>query len=592
MKKLRFLLVFILANIVFFSACVRGNSAPILLTSTTIPTQTQNTSPPIQPNASPTPEVFTERFGVVWVPAINDFAGYVYRSFLQIPVGMKWGPDGYLYIADWAGRHVVRIKKDGTMDDLPFWKTVMALQTDGPRDVEFDSKGNLFTHNHGKIFRVDKDGNVIELGGIQGSPIGSIAISAADELYYTDRGEQGALRKWNPAGYSETIVANLPFAENMLFGLNGTLYLTQMGQANVLKIDLKNGSTTIFKEGVCEFDPCFLAIDPEGDIWVRAIFHLRQFTPEGIEKEFKVDGEIYPNGPYNWHSSAGIAFDDEGGLWVASYNSRLMRLVPLSTGQSDPDFKMQIISTGFEATDLDVNINGEIYAPDMNSQQLVKFNPNGQSEVLAQNIGYGRIAVAVDQIGFVYLGLSNGKIVRVEADGSFSDYAALMTKRMKFGTDGALYAIVGNEGQSKTIVKITDKDKYTTFATQIDGIPLGNGEIHISPVQDKGFYVFTENERNLFFIDYKAQGHLVTNLQTLGGGSGPAVMAASPVLDELYIIPHGPYSVFHINADGKSEEIASRVYGDPWGMVVSDDGNWLYVAESGVIDKIPISSNR
>jgi hypothetical protein len=221
---------------------------------------------------------------------------------------------------------------------------------------------------------------------------------------------------------------------------------------------------------------------------------------------------------------------------------------------------------------------------------VLRFKPDGQVEVLIQDGADGRTAVAVDSVGTVYLGMPYGKIVRIEPDGTLSNYATLLTRRMVFGADGALYAIVGDFNQPKSIVRITDVDKFSTIATQIDGTSLGNGEIHISPALDSGLYVFTEMERNLFFVDFNGQGRLIANLQTLGGG-GPAVMAASPVTGDIYFIPHGPYKVYRISAEGSSEEVATGVYGDPWGMVISDDGNWLYVAESGAIDKIPISNN-
>ena len=505
-------------------------------------------------------------------------------------MGMAWGPDGHLYVADQTGHHIVRVAKDGTMDDLPFWKTVMPLQSDGPRGVVFDSRGNLYTNNQGYIYRVDTGGNVTELQGIQGGSIGSIAISATDELYYTVRTQQGGLRRWNPAGYSETVV-DIPFAENMVFGLDGTLYLTQMAQEQVLMIDVNNGTVSTFKDNVCGLAPCFLAVDPGGDIWVRPEFRLSQFTPDGVGKSFVVDGEVYPRGPFDWQTSAGIAFDDEGGLWIASYDSELIRLVPLTSGQPDPEFTMQVIFPGLAATDLAVDLNGNIYAPNINTNQVLRFNTDGDVEVLKQVDTIGCIAIALDKFGTVYLGMPYGVIERIEADGTLPHYAYLLTRSMVFGADGALYAVVGDYNKPKSLVRITDVDKFSTLATEIDGISLGNGEIRISPALDTGFYLFTEKERNLFFVDYNGQGHLIANLGVLGGSGGPAMIAASPVTGDIYFIPHGPYKLFRISPKGTSEVVATGVYGDPWGMVVSDDGNWLYVAESGAIDKIPISNN-
>ena len=218
----------------------------------------------------------------------------------------------------------------------------------------------------------------------------------------------------------------------------------------------------------------------------------------------------------------------------------------------------------------------------------MRINPDGTAEVVLGHGAGGRTALAVDENGIVYAGLPYGEIVRIEADGTSTHYASLLTRRMTFGADGALYAVVGDYGQTKSIVRITGVDTSEEVATEIGGIALGNGESHISPAQDKGLYVFIEGTRDLLFMGFNGEGRLIVNVSSLGGSSGPAVMAASPVTGDIYLVPHGPYKAFVISPEGSREEIAYRIFGDPWGMAVSRDGKWLYVAESGAIDKIPL----
>lgn len=540
-------------------------------------------------NSNPDQSIFTEplteRIGHVWTVS-GAQVEYVYRSFLQIPVGMTWGPDGFLYIGDWTGRHIVKVSHDGAMEDLGLWQTVGPLQYDGPRGVAFDSAGNLYTNNHGNIFKIDVDGNVERLPGVQGGPVGSIAISSEDEIYYTDRGG-GKLLKWDPAGRSTTVLSGVPFAENLVFGLDGSLYLTQMGQGDVLKVNVDTGEYETFATDVCGFDPCFLAVDPEGDIWMRGIWHLHQFTPEGEEKPYVIDGETYPGGPINWHTSAGIAFDDRGGLWVGSYNSKLMYLSPSTSDTPDPDFSMQIVSPGLEASDLAVNSVGDVYATDLNLGRILKIAADGEVTVVLEHGNAGRASVAVDGQDNVFIGMPYGEILLLEEGGSSSHYANLHARRMVFGADDILYAVALENDRAQAIVGITGVDEYFTLATEIDGYALGNGELHISPAQDQGLYVFSEQDRLLYFLDFEGNGHLVADLKSLGGG-GPAVMAASPVTGDIYLVPHGPYELYRITPEGETSKAAVGIFGDPWGMVIGEDGKFLYVAESGAINKIPI----
>jgi len=581
--------IFFLLFILFFSACQSAT-----------PTQTAGLQPsatPTSPSATSAPEEFCkgaepeaqvdERPGHVYIDALDEIAGYAYREVLQLPVGMAWGPDGRLYVGDWLGRDVVAVEPGGKLVPLKLWESNQAIGGDGPRGVAFDSQGCLYINNHGNIFQVDiASGYQKRIDGIQGAPVGRIAIGPGDELYYTDRSQEGAIKKWVPPASSEVVATGLPGAEALAFDQAGNLYVTQLGVGDVKKVDIATGETRLFKSGICGFDPCFLAVDAEGDLWVRAAFTLTQLGPDASLKPYRIDGVLFDGVSEIWHTAAGIAFDNEGGLYISSYNSYLKRLAPVASQDSIPSFTLTEVSPGFEASDLAVDSSGNLYAPNENETQLVKITTDGEVEVLWDYEWRGRVAVAVSPQDVVFIALPNGQLVRIDKDGSRTVIAQLIARRMVFAEDGMLYAVVGNYGQEHKIVRVDENGNQTTVATEIAGIPLGRGEAHISPAKDTGLYVFTERERNLFYLAFDGQGTLITNLAPLGGG-GPVVMAASPS-GEIYYISHGPYQLVRIGLDGEPKLIASNLSGDPWGMVVSADGKWLYVAESGAIDKVPI----
>jgi hypothetical protein len=158
-----------------------------------------------------------------------------------------------------------------------------------------------------------------------------------------------------------------------------------------------------------------------------------------------------------------------------------------------------------------------------------------------------------------------------------------------FAEDEALYAIKGSYNQPKSLVRISGVGQYQTVATAIDGIPFGTSESHISPAPG-GLYIFTEQECNLFFTDLEGQGRLIANLTSLAGSCYPVAMTAAPNGD-IYYIAHGThaYTLYRIDPQGNAVEFAYSLLGDPWAMVVSPDGQWLYIAEAGAIDKIPLT---
>lgn len=585
----------ILSLLLILSSCIVFNDAESVETKEATTEETQDnqentgTSEMTQqiskePTAEKQQTLFTERQNHINLINSEKKVEYLYRTFIQTPECITLGPDGCVYIGDVAGRHVVKFDKDGSMTDLGLWQYIRELQHDGPKAIEFDSKGNMYIHNHGFIFYVDTEGNIERLNDICGAPIGGIELSADDVLYYTDRGG-GSLYKWTRENGSELIASNLPMAEHIKFGLDGTLYLTQMGYGDLKTVDLDTGETEIFASNVCGFDPCYLAIDKEGDIWVRAIWNIYQIAPDGTIKNYIIDGKNYDE--YSWHTSAGIEVDNEGIIWIASCNSRVIQFLPVS-GEPDPEYILDVIFKGFEAADLDADSNGNIYATDLNDMRILKISPEGEVEIVLKHNSMARMGIAVDVNDVIYFGTyDDGYIKRIEKDGTTTNYAKVYTERMIFGADGNLYAVSLSEGGQSSIVKITGKNQVDTFVKEIDGISLGRRALMISPALDTGLYVYTEDGNNLFYVDFEGNGHLIGNYSHIGGSY--ATMAANPVSGEIYLRTEGGSYLYRIYPDGTYVEFTDNQYADLWGIVVSKDGKYLYTEESGAIDKIPLS---
>ena len=290
---------------------------------------------------------------------------------------------------------------------------------------------------------------------------------------------------------------------------------------------------------------------------------------------------------YEWNTSAGIAVDGDGGVWIASYDSMISRLISTEPDTEDPEFTLDVVHAGLYAVDLAVDSNNTLYAINLNEMWILKIDSEGNTETFSYSDAIGGHAIAVDENNSFYYTTKQDEIRRIDRDGNDTSYANVVTECMAFGGDSFLYAVeIGGNGE-KSIVRISEQGNVLSLASRIAGDDLGNQTVNIAPATNEGLYVFTENSRNLYLLDFSGQGRLIGNYSQLG--SGPFCMAANPATGEIYLIPHGAYILYTLSSDGSYRELAIRFPGDPWGMIASGDGTSIFVTESGSIYRISLN---
>jgi len=551
----------------------------------------------------------TERPGHVIMAAWDVKADYLYRGFVQVPGDVAWGPDGHLYIADQLGCHVVRLSPNGTMSDLGTWRNPNMWNDDGPRGIAFDSNGNLYVNNHaGGLYAIGPDGSVEALPGIRGQPVGAITFSSDDELYYTDMGG-GRVLKVGADGQSQVIAVGIENAHDLAFGLDGELYVSQLFRNRVVKVDVKSGEVSEFFSDSQLSAQIYLAVDAEGDLWVRGGHSaLFQLAPNGTLKPFRVNGKRYSGDAFELdiQTAGGITFDDQGRLWIASYNSSIRYLEPPGADQQSQGMTMTVIAPGFApgfiAADLEVTRDGYVYVYNNNPTpgELWRVSPEGEIEVLLHLQERDNIGMALDDQGKLYLGMPNGEIVWLDLSGNLNHYAWLRSWHMTFASDGHLYAAVGGGGEPKSIVRITGVDRYKTLVREIDGQALGIGpgsrygpaSVRILSTPGGELLVYDEGHMKIYSVELDGQASVFADFPELRQIRGPAPIAVAPDGSVFINLNDAPYplgySLLHIHPNGDKEICARGIYGDPLGAVVSPDGHWLYIAENGAIDKIPL----
>jgi len=528
----------------------------------------------------------------------EEKAEYLYRNFLQSALrGLSWGPDGNLYVADENGRHVVRLAPDGTMSDLGIWQNPTMWVEDGPEFVAFDSAGTLFVSDCSGVYRVGPAGSVEAVAHAEGAF--GLAISPADELYYTNR-PKGQILTIGADGRSHVVARGMERPGALVFGDNGTLYVSHVASDNrrIAKIDVETAAVEEFFTLKHRGESVLLAVDGDGDLWARTGNTLYQISPDGTPKPFRVNGRIYSGdvGELDLGTSGGIAVDDQGRVWIGSYTTHIWRLDPVP-GRTD-EMTLTLVVPGFLASDLEVDRDGNVYAYNVNPHpgELWRISPEGDVDVVLLVDHQGRVAdekfaaLATDAAGNLYIGLPNGEIKRRDANGTLMRYAWLpeRVEHLAFGSDGRLYAVSGQLGGRKTIFRIVDVSKCEPFLSQLEGQPISGWDILIETSPDGGFYIYDSSQGKVYSVALDGQARVVAEVD------GVTAMAVSRERD-IFLVVHGTespypeYSVLMMDPAGKIEVYATGVCGDPQALVISPDDLWLYVAENGAIDKIPIT---
>jgi len=587
------------------------------------PTATSSPTP-IPP--TPTPIWFDERPPHFSTVDENLEIGYAYRSFLQIPTAITWGPDGFLYIADGGGQHIVKVSEDGFMEDLGIWKALDAFQQDGPRGVAFDSQGNIYFNNHFGIYQAELNGsNAKQLYGVEEPTIGNIAINTDDALYFSDTSENGGVYRLDPDG-SATLIAKVSYAENLAFGSDGSLFVTRTKSCSIkdsknrfgcftsqttarkrtaiVKVDTNTGRVVDFYyPHAGEYsESIYIAVGSEGNIWLRGKSSLNCLDPNGTSIGHSILESILIKGyQINYGPAGGIAFDDQERLWLASGNSSHWLLNPVSEDEATssghsltgPTFTRTLVDHGFYTSDLTVSPSGIIYTPNTNNGDIWQIPPSGNydaySSYESNPWAEGWASLVVSDQDTVFFGTPNGSILKIGRKGEISSFTKLFTRSMTFGADGLIYAVGGDVERFKEIVQIDDMGNVKTLAIDVAGVSLGNQEVHIAIDQSEGFYVFREENSSLYFLDYEDNSHFIADLSAITGG-GPVVMTSSPVTGDVFLAPQETSTVFIVDQEGNSQIFATGFIGEISAMAVNPDGKILYVAEAGAIDRIFLSN--
>lgn len=269
--------------------------------------------------------------------------GPAIEAELNAPFGVIRGPDGAIWFCEYAGQHIRRIARDGKITTIA-GNGRRGFSGDGgpaleasfsqPHELRFDHSGNLFVADMANqvIRRIDgKTGIITTVAGVGGQ-----------KGYSSDGGPATA--------------ATLNSPHSLQFGLDGLLYVCDVGNHVIRRVDLESGVITTFAgtgkagptpdgspvSGTPLNNPRSLDFDSEGNLWL--------VTREG-NQVFKFDlraGVIHHvagtgaagftgnHGPAlkaTLSGPKGIALGLDGTVFLADTESHSIREIDLHTAQ-------------------------------------------------------------------------------------------------------------------------------------------------------------------------------------------------------------------------------------------------------------------
>ena len=257
------------------------------------------------------------------------------------PFGLVRGPDGALYFCEYTGQRIRKVTPDGKIHTVAGTSQVGYTGDGGPalqatfhlpHELRFDKAGNIYIAdmtNHA-IRRIDaKTGVITTFAGI---------------------GKSGYSGDGGPANKAE-----LKQPHSIQFSADGSLYICDIGNNVIRKVDMKTNTISTFAgtgksgptpdgapiKGTPLKGPRSLDVDHDGNLWLVTRegnqvlkFDLNSQTIHHIAGTGKAgfNGNGGPAKLADLKGPKGIAIDAEGNAWLADTESHSVRMVNAKTG--------------------------------------------------------------------------------------------------------------------------------------------------------------------------------------------------------------------------------------------------------------------
>jgi streptogramin lyase len=267
--------------------------------------------------------------------------GPALKADLDNPFGIVRGPDGAHYYCEYTGQRIRKITPDGIITTIAGTGAVgftgdggpaLAATFSKPHELRFDAQGDMFI--------VDMVNNAIRKIDMKTGILTTLA--GTDKKGYTGDG-----------GPAKDAQFNQP--HSIQFGPEGDLYVCDIGNHVIRKIDMKTGLISTFAgtgkagptpdgspiAGTPLKGPRSLDFDTQGNLWLATregnqvfkfdlkaglIHHIAGTGKSGFTGHGGPAKEATLSGP------KGITIDATGNVWLADCESHSIRMIDAKTG--------------------------------------------------------------------------------------------------------------------------------------------------------------------------------------------------------------------------------------------------------------------
>lgn len=261
---------------------------------------------------------------------------------LDNPFGIVRGPDGALYFCEYTGQRIRRIGKDGVLTTIAGTGEVGYTGDGGPAlEATFSKPHELRFDDAGDLYIVDMVNHAVR----------KIAMKTGIITTLAGTGEAGYSGDGGPA-----TAARLKQPHSIQFGADGDLFVCDIGNHVIRRIDMETGTISTFAgtgkagdtpdgspiAGTPLRGPRSLDIDKEGDLWLATregnqvfrfdlkaglIHHIAGTGKQGFTGHGGPAKEADLSGP------KGITVDASGDVWLADCESHSIRMIDMSSGK-------------------------------------------------------------------------------------------------------------------------------------------------------------------------------------------------------------------------------------------------------------------